>query len=180
MQETIEQYKRRMLGYLGDQDPMRVQARTVAKIERLLKGVPAARLRKRPAPGKWSVGEILAHLADDEMVVGYRMRSILGAPGTPIASFDQDKWAESQNYSQRAARESLRVLLALREANLNFLKSLRPEQWKLFGVHSERGPESIERIVEMMAGHDINHLRQIETILKSKNKQRGSGAGPGC
>jgi hypothetical protein len=97
MQETVEQYKQRIMANLGDQDPMRVQSKTVSKIERLVKRVPLARLRKRPAPGKWSVGEILAHLADCEIVTGYRMRSILGAPGTPIAAFDQDKWAESQN-----------------------------------------------------------------------------------
>jgi hypothetical protein len=170
MQETVEQYKQRMMSYLGKQDPMRVQAATIGRIERLIKGVPAAKLRKRPAPGKWSVGEILAHLADDEIVVGYRMRSILGAPGTPVASFDQDRWAEVQNYAKRDPKMSLRLLVALREANLALLKSLRREQWKQFGVHSERGEESIERIVQMMAGHDINHVRQIEAILVRKKK----------
>jgi DinB superfamily len=170
MQETVEQYKRRLLGYLGDQDPMRVQARTVAKIERLMKGVPAARLRKRPAPGKWSVCEILAHLADNEMVRSYRMKSVLGAPGTAIAAFDQDKWAESQSYATRDPKMSLRVLRALREADLALLKSLRAEQWEQFGIHAERGKESIARMVQMGAGHDINHLRQIEAILAPTKK----------
>jgi hypothetical protein len=170
MHETVEQYKQRIMGYLGDQDPMRVQAKTVGKIERLVKKCPAARLRKRPAPGKWSVAEILAHLADDEMVAGYRMRSILGAPGTPIAAFDQDKWAEAQNYAKSDPKMSLRVLRILREANLALLESLRADQWKQFGVHAERGEESLERIVQMMAGHDINHLRQIEAILGVKKK----------
>ena len=170
MQESVEQYKRRIMDYLGDQDPMRVQAATVGKMERLLKGVSSARLRKRPAPGKWSVREILAHLADDEMVVGYRMRSILGAPGMPLAAFDQDKWAESQNYAKRDPKMSLRLVRALREANLALLRSLSAEQWKQFGIHSERGEETIERIVAMMAGHDINHLRQVETILAAKKK----------
>jgi uncharacterized damage-inducible protein DinB len=168
MQETVEQYKRRIIGYLGDQDPMRVQAATIGKIERLVKNVPSAKLQKRPAPGKWSVAEILAHLADCEMIAGYRMRSILGAPGTPIDAFDQDKWAESQNYAKSDLRMSLRVWRALREANLALLKSLRKEQRTQFGVHAERGEESIERILQWMAGHDINHLRQIEAILKSK------------
>ena len=170
MQETVEQYKQRIMGYLGDQNPLRVQSATVGKIERLVKKFPAARLRKRPAPGKWSVAEILAHLADDEMVTGYRMRSILGAPGTPIAAFDQDKWAEAQNYAKSDPKMSLRVLRTLREANLALLKSLRGQQWEQFGVHSERGEESIERIVQMMAGHDINHLRQIEVILTARKK----------
>jgi hypothetical protein len=170
MQETVEQYKQRIMANLGDQDPMRVQSKTVGKIERLVKGAPTAKLKKRPAPGKWSVAEILAHLSDCEMVTGYRMRSILGAPGTPIAAFDQDKWAEAENYAKHDPKMSLRVLQTLREANLALLKSLRAEQWQHFGIHAERGEESIERIVQMMAGHDINHLRQIEAILAGKKK----------
>jgi len=168
MQETVEQYKQRIMGYLGEQDPVRVQSKTVGKIERLVRKVPAARLRKRPAPGKWSVAEILAHLADGEIVTGYRMRTILGAPGTPIAAYDQDKWAEAENYAKHDPKMSLRVFATLREANLTLVKSLRPEQRRHFGVHAERGEESIERIVQMMAGHDINHLRQIEAILAGK------------
>jgi len=170
MQETVEQYKQRIMGYLGEQDPVRVQSKTVGKIERLVRRVPAARLRKRPAPGKWSVAEILAHLADGEIVTGYRMRTILGAPGTPIAAYDQDQWAEAENYAKHDPKMSLRVFATLREANLTLVKSLRPEQRRHFGVHAERGEESIERIVQMMAGHDINHLRQIEAILAEKKK----------
>jgi hypothetical protein len=170
MQETVEQYKQRILGYLGDLKPLQVQAATPTKIERLIKKVSRATLTKRPAPGKWSAVEILAHLADTEIVGGYRMRSILGAPGTPIAAFDQDKWAEAENYAKRDPQLSLRVFRTLREANLSLLKSLKPEQWKHFGIHSERGEESIERIVQMFAGHDLNHLRQVEAIVAPRKK----------
>jgi uncharacterized damage-inducible protein DinB len=170
MQETVEQYKQRMMGYLGNQNPWKVQAATAGKIERLVKKAPRAKLAKRPAPGKWSVAEILAHLADTEIVAGWWMRSILGAPGTAIAAFDQDKWAEAENYAKRDPKMSLRVFQILREANLSLLKSLQPEQWKQFGVHAERGEESIERILQMMAGHDLNHLRQIEAILAPNRK----------
>jgi DinB superfamily len=170
MQETVEQYKQRMMGYLGEQKPLKVVSATAGKIERLLKRVPRAKLMKRPEPGKWSVAEILAHLADGELVIGWRMRSILGAPGTPIAAFDQDKWAAACSYAKRDPHLSLRVFCTLREANLSLLKSLQPEQWKQFGIHSERGEESIERIVQMEAGHDINHLKQIEAILAKRKK----------
>jgi hypothetical protein len=168
MQETPEQYKGRIMGYLGDKNALKIQASTPSRIERLIKGVPRARLAKQPVPGKWSVVEILAHLADAEIVGGYRMRFILGAPGTPIVAYDQNRWAEAENYPKRDPQMSLRVFRTLREANLNLLKSLRPEQWKHFGLHSERGEESIERITQMFAGHDINHLRQIEGILARK------------
>src|SRR5258708_3724968 len=146
MQETFEQYKQRMKQHLGDHAPLKVHATTASKLERLVKKAPRPKLRKRPAPGKWSVVEILAHLADAEMVGGYRMRSILGAPGTTILAFDQDKWAEAQNYARHDPQMSLRVFRTLREANLRLLKSLRPEQWKHSGMHSERGEESIETI----------------------------------
>src|SRR5208282_3446261 len=101
MQETVEQYKQRMMSYVAGKEPLKVQAATDGKIEKLIKRVPKSKLGKRPAPGKWSVTEILAHIADTEIVTGYRMRSILGAPGTPIAAFDQDKWAEAENYAKR-------------------------------------------------------------------------------
>jgi hypothetical protein len=166
----VEQYVQRLKGYLGDQDPIRVQRSTVARIEKLLKGVPAAKLRKRPAPGKWSVGEILAHLADNELVRSYRMKSILGLPGIAIAAYDQDRWAESQNYARRDPKTSLAVLRVLREADLALLKSLRPEQWKQSGMHAERGEESIEKLVRIGAGHDLNHIMQIEAILNPRRR----------
>ena len=83
MSETAQQYIQRILGNLEGQQPLKVQATTAKKIEKLLKGVPAAKLRKRPAPDKWSMAEIVMHLADTEIVGGYRMRMILGSPGTP-------------------------------------------------------------------------------------------------
>ena len=87
MSETAQQYTQRILANAQGQDPFKVQSATTKKLARLIKGVPTAKLRKRPAPDKWSVAEILAHLADVEIVIGWRMRSILGAPGTPVQAY---------------------------------------------------------------------------------------------
>jgi DinB superfamily len=168
MKETIEQYKQRILAHAQGQDPIKVQAATPKKLERLIKGVSIAKLRKRPAPDKWSVAEILAHLADVEIVVGWRMRSVLGAPGTAIQAYDQEAWAAALHYDKRDPRVDAVQQRVVREANLALLKTLTPEQWKQFGTHSERGQESIERIVQMIAGHDLNHIEQIERILTLK------------
>lgn len=168
MSETAQQYIQRILGHLEGQQPLKVQATTAKKIDKLLKGVPAAKLRKRPDPAKWSVTEIVAHLADTEIVGGFRMRMILGAPGTPIAAFDQDAWATAAHYDKRDAHKSLEEFRAIRDANLALLKTLTPEQWKHHGIHSERGEETIEHIVRMFAGHDINHTKQIEAIVAQK------------
>jgi uncharacterized damage-inducible protein DinB len=165
MQETAQEYKQRIFGYLAESDPLKVQSATPKKLERMVARASASKLRKQPAPGKWSISEILAHLADVELVVGYRIRTILGAPGTPIQAFDQDKWAQAMNYSKADPRRSLERFSAVRKANLTLLKSLSPSQWKYHGMHAERGEESVETIVRLSAGHDINHLRQIEKIL---------------
>jgi hypothetical protein len=168
MKETPQQYTERILGYMVGKQPLEVQVSTAEKLERLIKGVPATKLRERTAAGKWSVSEIVAHLGDAEIVTGFRMRLILGAPGAPIAAYDQDSWMTSGHYEQRDPRKSVEQFRVLREANLALLESLTPEQWKHYGVHSERGQETIEHIVRMAAGHDINHLLQIEKILSSK------------
>jgi hypothetical protein len=165
MKETAQEYIQRMLGNIGGQNPLKSQAATAKKLERLVKGVPAAKLRKRPAPEKWSVVEILAHLADAEIVGSWRIRAILGAPGTPIQAFDQDAWVAAGHYAKRDPRKCIGQFRALREANLALLQSLTPEQWKHHGMHSERGEETVEHIVRMFAGHDINHVQQIERIL---------------
>jgi len=163
--ETAQQYTQRILANAQGQDPIKVQSATNKKIARLIKGVPTARLRKRPAPDKWSVAEIVAHLADVEIVIGWRMRSVLGAPGTPVQAYDQNAWVIAGHYEKRDPRKSVELHRVVRAANLALLKSLSPEQWKHYGQHAERGQESIEHIVRMVAGHDINHLGQIERIL---------------
>src|ERR1700730_6393334 len=168
MKETPQQYTQRVTSYVEGKKSLTVQAATAKKLGRLIKGVPPSKLRKRPAPDKWSVGEILAHLADAEIVGGFRMRLILGAPGTPVAAFDQDSWVISGHYEKRDPRKSVEQFRVVREANLSLLKSLKPEQWKHYGLHSERGQETIEHIVRMFAGHDLNHLQQIERILAKK------------
>jgi hypothetical protein len=170
MQETPQEYIKRILGNVEGQDPLKVQAGTAKKLERLIKGMPASKLRKRPAPEKWSAGEILAHLADSEIVIGWRLRQILGAPGTPSQAYDQDSWAAAGHYEKRDARKSAEQFRVVREANLALLKSLAPEQWKHHGMHSERGVETVEHIVRMIAGHDINHTRQVERIVGAKKK----------
>lgn len=166
MPETTRQYKQRVLNYTDGLEPLAVQAATPKKIARLLAQASPARLKRSPAPGKWSAAEILAHLADCEVCFAWRYRSILGQPGAPLLGFDQDAWAQRMRYSKRAAKPSFEAFQALRTFNLALLKSLTPAEWKLEGLHSERGPESVAATARMIAGHDINHLRQLEALLK--------------
>jgi hypothetical protein len=177
MKETPQEYVQRILGKIKGQNPLKVQAATAKKLERLVKGLPAPKLRKRPAADKWSVAEILAHLGDTEIAVGWRLRSILAAPGTPIQAFDQDAWVATGHYEKRDLRKCIEQFRAAREANLVLLKSLAPEQWKQYGMHAERGEETIERIVQLICGHDINHLEQIERIVAANSAPKASRSG---
>src|SRR6266849_2058204 len=147
MNETAEQYIQRITAHVEGKQPLAVQAATAKKLERLINGVPLSALRKRPAADKWAASEIVAHLGDAEIVTGFRIRSILGAPGTVIAAYDQDSWVTSGHYETRDPRKSVEQFRVLREANLALLPSLTPEQWQQYGMHSERGHETIEQIV---------------------------------
>jgi hypothetical protein len=166
MPETFEQYRNRLLELSKGQNPLKLQAAAPQRLARLLKGVPRAKLRKRPAPGKWSIHEIMTHLADTEIVLGFRIRLVLGSPGTPIMGFDQDAWVENCHYDKRDTSTALEQFTALRKSNLALFKAVRPEQRNHSGMHSERGEENVETMISMMAGHDLNHIAQIERILK--------------
>src|ERR1700682_1524905 len=132
MAETPQQYIQRILGHVAEQEPLQVQAGTASRLEQLMNSAPTAKLRERPAPDKWSVGEILPHLAETEIVISWRVRSILAAPGTPIQPFDQDAWVVAGHYSKRDPNKSLAQFRMLREANLDLYASLSPEQWERY------------------------------------------------
>jgi hypothetical protein len=131
-----------------------------------VKGQSTRILRRAPAPGKWSVAEILAHLADAEVVHAYRLRMILSANGTEIQAYDQNLWAKAARYDQTPVEESLAVFESLRRSNARLVKSLTPAERQQHGLHQERGKETVDRLERMYAGHDVNHLRQIEAIVK--------------
>jgi DinB family protein len=170
MNETAQQYIQRITAHVEGRQPLTVLATTADALERLIEGVPASVLRKRPATDRWSVSEIVAHLGDAELVIGFRIRFILGAPGSPVAAYDQDSWAATGHYEARDPGKSVEQFRVVRDANLTLLESLTPEQWQQYGMHSERGQETIEQIVRMTAGHDINHVQQIERLLHDQRR----------
>ncbi|HEY3972511.1 MAG TPA: DinB family protein [Candidatus Sulfotelmatobacter sp.] len=165
MQETAQQYTQRILSNVDGREALTVQQATPARLKKLIRGLSAKQLKWKPEPGKWSIAEILAHLADAEIAGSWRMRLIVGASGTEVHPFDQDAWAAAFQYAKRDARNSVEVFRVLRENNLAMLKALRPEDWDKFGMHLERGKETIAHMTRMFAGHDTNHVRQIEGIV---------------
>lgn len=168
--EAAGAYKAKILSYQAGADFLALQAEAPNKLAFLIAGLSAVELAHRPAPEKWSIQEIVAHLADDELVGGYRLRMILSSPGTTIEAFDQDIWAQTGRYDKIDVRLSLEIFRLLRESNLRLLRSLSAEEWNLFGVHAERGVESIRDIAMYFAGHDINHFKQIEAIRANRER----------
>jgi len=115
--------------------------------------------------GKWSIAEILAHLADDEIATAWRYRQMLENPGCTLPGFDQDAWARMGNHAESNPQDSLDLYRSLRQANLRVLERLSTDQWNSWGVHLERGRITVEELARHMAGHDVNHIEQILKIL---------------
>jgi hypothetical protein len=175
MQETAEQYISRILGYVEGQDAIKVQRTTASRLQKAIKGLTSSQLKWRPQPAKWSIAEIIAHLSDTEIVASWRMRSVIGENGVTIQPYDQEAWASAFKYQNRDARRSLELFRTLRENNLAMLKEIPKEAWDNYGMHLERGKETMAHLTRMFAGHDTNHVLQVEGIvkqLKSAKKKR--------
>ena len=163
MQETPQQYIQRIVGYVESKDPLKVQKATPDKLAKAIKGLKKNTLSRRPAPDKWSIVEILAHLADTELVGSWRMRLVLGANGTPIQPFDQDVWAT--RYSAYSAADALRTFFALRAWNLALLTTVSAAERLSTLNHPERGVFPFTEMLESIAGHDRNHLLRLKEQL---------------
>ena len=135
---------------------------TPATLEGLLETIGPAQSTQSPAPGKWSAAEIIAHLADCEVVFAFRLRQTLAEENYTIQPFDQEKW--SAQYGGIPAAEALGVFKAMRLWNLQLLRNVGPAAAGRIVTHPERGTMTFQTIVETMAGHDLNHIGQLQRI----------------
>lgn len=157
-------YSRRILSNLIGTDPFRVYRGTPAALERLTRGLSARQLRLTTRERRWSIAQILHHLADSEIVMGYRYRKALAESGTDLQPFDEKLWARHLRYSGSDPRSKLSLFVALRRDHIRMLSRLPAREWRRFGIHAERGKETVERMMQMMAGHDLNHRAQISAL----------------
>jgi uncharacterized damage-inducible protein DinB len=164
--ETFLQYKARILALMEGKEPVAVQKETYPQIAELVSKIPVDKLRQRPASDKWSVGEVLAHLAEAEVVSTWRYRQMLEHDGCTLPGYGQELWADLGEYRSQDVQESLQKFRLLREANLRMFDRLTPEQWQRHGTHVERGHMTVHDLAVQIAGHDINHVAQIRAILK--------------
>ena len=154
----------RYLEALGDADPVAAMAEAPDLLRRLARGLTEKQLAKKPAPGKWSIREIVAHLADSEVILGSRYRFIAAMDRPPLPGYDQDAFVAKLGVDRAATADLLDDFAMARAVNLGLLERLGEDAWDRVGIHAERGEESLGRLVTMYAGHDRIHLAQVETI----------------
>lgn len=135
---------------------------TPDEIKKLVSAIGPGRGYEPPVPGKWSAGEIVAHLADCDLVFGFRLRQALAENEPVIQPFDQEKWAKT--YHGISPAEALQAFTAFRTWNLLLLEDLPPGAAARKVTHPERGTMTFQTILETMAGHDLNHLAQLRRI----------------
>jgi hypothetical protein len=119
-----------------------------------------------PAPGKWNAAEIACHLADCEVVFAFRLRQTLAEDAPTIQPFDQDKWAAT--YHGISPSQAVEVFSALRAWNLRLIRAALPEAAERPVTHTERGTMTFLNLVETMAGHDLNHLGQLQRLVEAQ------------
>ncbi len=160
-------YSAAIFEMLGNREPLAVLADTHSQLTRAIDGLTPAQLRQPEADGKWSIAQVLRHLADSEVVWGWRMRLILSHDRPTITGFDQDLWADRLHYADSDPAEALEAFRVLRRDNIRLLERATPEDMQRVGVHAERGEESVAHLHRLYAGHDLAHLRQIDRIRQA-------------
>ena len=157
-------YSKAVLELLAGREPLSVLRETPAAAARTIEGLSAAQLRQPEAPGKWSINQVLQHLADSDLVWGWRVRLILAQDRPVLTGYDQDLWADRLHYADADSDEALEQLRVLRRGNLGLITRATPDDLQRVGIHSERGEESVGYLCGLYAGHDLLHLRQIDRI----------------
>ncbi|MBI5866339.1 MAG: DinB family protein [Planctomycetes bacterium] len=165
-----QKYQDKLLGLLGDRDPVAVLAETPNVVRRIAAEHPAELLRRRPYPGKWTPCEVIGHLCDSEWVYGYRIRLILCEKEPTILGMNQDDWVAGQRYNERDPRELAEQFAAMRRFNLHIWANLTAADRQRAGLHNERGRETLGMMVRMEAGHDLSHIDQITRYVEAARK----------
>lgn len=159
-----DEYVRAVLSLLGSRDPYAVLESTPAALDAFVGDMPSEYMAIPEAEGKWSVRQVLRHLADSEIVWAFRLRLVWAQDRPPLTGYDQDAWAERLAYADADPADSLADFGVLRQSNLNVLAGASETDLMRVGVHVERGEESLEHMMRLYAGHDLLHLRQLDRI----------------
>jgi hypothetical protein len=126
-----------------------------------------------PAPGKWSVRQLIAHLADAELVGAHRFRQVIAEENPTIMAFDQEAWTRNLDYARRKPKQSLETFRRLRAENYELLKELPESTFERTGNHSENGRMTLRQMLEGYAHHAESHARQLQELREAYKKSKG-------
>lgn len=157
-------------------NPLKAQAATPGKLLRLTRGLTRAQLLARAAPGKWSIHEIVCHLADTEVANAWRYRKVLAEDEVGLTAWDQDRWAAGHQYRRQDLRLALEQFRILRARNLALLRTVGRKAWSRTATHPTFGTLSAGQIIVHLVHHDVNHVGQIERIRNTLRPGRKPGA----
>jgi hypothetical protein len=150
----------RYLELLGGLDAIEVLHATPLRLLEIFETLTPADLTASYAPNSWTRREVILHMADVELVMGFRIRQALALPGVEVQTFEQDAWA--RRYRQLEPSLAVEAFRVQRALDLALFSTFSLEDWLVEAYHPERGFESIDLMVRMLAGHDLDHLRQLE------------------
>lgn len=162
--EESQAYVKALMELLGHRDPLEVLHGTEPALRERVADLTNANTGHAEAPGKWSIRQVIQHLADSDLVWGWRVRMVLAQDRPPLTGYDQDRWAERLRYQDARVTDALDEFGVLRRSNLRLIERAAPEDLKRVGLHAERGEESVAHMIKLYAGHDLLHLRQIDRI----------------
>lgn len=162
---AAQAYTAAILAALGARDPLHVLRETPAALRLTIAGRTSEQLGRPEAPGKWSVRQVIQHLADSELVGGFRFRMVLAHDRPMIQGYDQDRWAERLRYQDTDIETAINDFTTLRQGNLRLLQRATAADRERVLVHAERGEENLAHMIRLYAGHDLVHLRQIVRVL---------------
>ena len=152
--------------FLAKREPLAVIATTPARISAIIRGLSPRQVAQRPAPGKWSIREIISHLAETEMVMCCRARWITFEDNPTLVPFDQEKWAKAWPREPEPFSETFERFRLLRRSQVRLFRSASKQDFKRKGFHPERGVVTLRVQLETVAGHDLNHLGQIRRAAR--------------
>lgn len=141
-------------------------------LEEALKQFPKEMWQFKPAPDRWSVHEILVHLADSEANSYIRARRFVAEPGQTVMAYDQDAWAKKLDYHAQSTDEAIALFRALRKSTYNFIRALPDAAWSHTVQHPESGTMTFDRWLDIYDRHTPGHIAQMQKNLEAWKAQK--------
>lgn len=161
------EYTRQLLELLGGREPLPLMQQLAARVRAAGAGLTPEQWRRPEAPGKWSCLQVVGHLVDTEIVYGYRVRCVVAHDRPALPGYDQDRWTERLRHNEADPATMVDRLAFLRAMNLEYYSGLTADERRRAGLHSERGEESVDHILRLLAAHDLVHRAQLQRVRRA-------------